>query len=503
MSTSGTAEASAPQADHAEQAPDPRRWASLAVIAIAQLMVVLDATIVNIALPQAQRDLGITDANRQWVVTAYTLAFGGLLLLGGRVADYWGRKRTFIVGILGFAAASGLGGAAQDGVTLFAARGLQGVFAAMLAPASLALLTVAFTDARERAKAFGVYGGIAGGGAALGLVLGGVLTEYANWRWCLLVNIPVALLTWPAAVRLVRESRASGDTRYDLPGAVLVTLGLGALVYGFTKASEDGWGATVTWAFIGGAVALLVAFVVVETRTDNPLVPLRLILDRNRGGVYLGSLLTGAGFIGATLFISYYFQIVLRFSPVKAGLATLPLTAGVLLSVSIATQLIHRLNAKVLMAGGCLVAAVGMVYLTQIGVSTSYATHVLPALFVLGLGLGLFFAPMGNVALVGVSGHDAGAASALLNATQQVGGSLGTALLNTIYTTAAADYVASRLARTAPQARPLLQVQGYVHGYAVGFLGGAVFLVVGAVAVVVMLKVRTDDLPAGAAAHVG
>jgi MFS family permease len=233
------------------------------VIAVAQLMVVLDATIVNIALPQAQQDLHITDANRQWVITAYTLAFGGLLLLGGRIADYWGRKRTFVVGTIGFAIASALGGVATNGELLFAARALQGAFGALLAPASLALLTVLFTDAKERAKAFAVYGAIAGGGSAVGLLLGGVLTEYANWRWCLLVNIPIALLAVALAIPLVRESRAQGNTRYDVPGAVVVTAGLVSLVYGFTKAASDGWRATATLGFVAAGVVLLALFVII------------------------------------------------------------------------------------------------------------------------------------------------------------------------------------------------------------------------------------------------
>src|SRR5262245_23757281 len=295
-------------------------------------MVVLDATIVNIALPQAQHALGITDANRQWVVTAYTLTFGGLLLLGGRIADYWGRKRTFLLGIIGFALASGLGGLANDGITLFAARALQGGFGALLAPASLALLTILFTDAKERAKAFGVYGAIAGGGAAVGLLLGGVLTEYANWRWCLLVNIPIALIAGAFGLRLVGESRAAGNTRYDVPGAALVTVGLAGLVYGCTHAAEKGWGDAVTIGFLAGSVALLVGFVVVELRSSHPLLPLRIVLDRTRGGAYVASMLTGAGLIGASLFLSFYFQGILGYQPIQAGLASLPMPFGILLT---------------------------------------------------------------------------------------------------------------------------------------------------------------------------
>jgi EmrB/QacA subfamily drug resistance transporter len=469
------------------------------VIAVAQLMVVLDATIVNIALPQAQRDLHITDANRQWVITAYTLAFGGLLLLGGRIADYWGRKRTFVVGTIGFAVASALGGIAGNGDTLFASRALQGAFGALLAPASLALLTVLFTDAKERAKAFAVYGAIAGGGSAVGLLLGGVLTEYANWRWCLLVNIPIALIAVALTVPLVRESRATGNTRYDIPGAVTATAGLVSLVYGFTKAASDSWTSATTLGFIAAGVVVLAAFVVIELRSANPLLPLRILLDRNRGGAYLASMLTGAGLFGAFLFITFYFQAVLRYTPLKAGVASLPVTAGVMVAAAVASQLVPRVGPKLPMVIGGVTAAVGMLYLTQIGVSTSFATHVLPAELILGLGLGFTFVPLSSLALVGVPEHDAGAASATLNATQQVGGSLGTALLNTIYTTAVTNYLAGHLPPS-----PMVQLEGFVHGYTVAFTWGAAILVLSAIVIVALIKVRKEDLAAhGGAVHVG
>jgi EmrB/QacA subfamily drug resistance transporter len=473
----------------AQAPPDSRRWLALAVLAIAQLMVVLDATIVNIALPQAQQDLGITDANRQWVVTAYTLTFGGLLLLGGRVADYWGRKRAFVVGAIGFALASALGGLATSGSMLFAARALQGVFGALLAPAGLALLTVLFTDPKERAKAFGVYGAIAGGGSAVGLLLGGVLTEYANWRWCLLVNIPVALVAVFAAIALVPESRAHGNTKYDIPGAATVTMALVSLVYGFTKAAEDGWGAGPTIAFIAAGVVLLVLFVIIELRSSNPLLPLRIVLDRNRGGAFLASLLVGAGLFGAFLFLTFYFQIVLHYSPLKAGAASLPVTLGVLVAAGLASQFMPRVGAKPLMIIGGVVGAAGMLYLTQLGVTTSYAVHLLPALLVLGLGLGLMFVPLSSLALVGVPEHDAGAASAALNATQQVGGSLGTALLNTLYTNAVAAYLASHLPPSAQT-----QVKGLVHGYVTAFAWGAALVFLAAIVVVALVQVRKEDL---------
>jgi EmrB/QacA subfamily drug resistance transporter len=493
-----TSATGAPEAHpDAAKAPHPRRWVALAVIALSQLMVVLDATIVNIALPSAKAELGISDADQQWVVTAYTLAFGGLLLLGGRIADYWGRKRTFLVGMLGFALASGIGGAAQNGELLFAARALQGAFGALLAPASLALLTVLFTEAHERAKAFAVYGAIAGGGSAVGLILGGVLTEYADWRWCLLVNIPVALIALAAAIPLVPESRAQGDTKYDIPGAVIITLGLTSLVYGFTKAAEDGWDAAVTLGFIGAGVALITAFVFVELRSPHPLLPMRIILDRNRGGAYLTSLLIGAGLFGAFLFLTLYFQLVLGYKPLHAGLASLPVTAGVLISAGTASQLMPRLGAKPLMIAGSVLAASAMLLLSQVDIDTSFVKHLLPAQVLLGLGLGFVFVPLSSLALVGVPEHDAGAASATLNATQQIGGSLGTALLNTIATSAATAYV---VGRTPDQ---LLPLRAQVAGYTSAFMWGAVLILVAGVATAILVKVGKEDLPVSEAVHVG
>jgi EmrB/QacA subfamily drug resistance transporter len=437
---------------------------------------------VNIALPQAQADLHITDADRVWVVTAYTLTFGGLLLLGGRIADYWGRKRTFMLGIVGFALASALGGAAQDGVTLFAARALQGAFGALLAPASLALLSVLFTEAKERAKAFGVYGAIAGGGAAVGMLLGGVLTQYTDWRWCLLVNIPIALVAAVFAVRGVPESKAEGNTRYDVPGAALVTAGLVGLVYGFTKAADYGWASAVTIGFIVGSLVLLGLFVVVELRSNHPLLPMRIVLERTRGGAYLASLLTGAGFIGATLFMTFYFQTVLRYTPIEAGLASLPLTGGIFIAFPLATTLLPRFGAKPLMATGSFVAAVGLLLFTRIGVDTAFVSHALPAELVIGAGLGLIFLPLGNIALSGVDPHDAGAASAVVSASQQIGGSLGTALLSTISVSAVTAYMSNHVPS------PLTQMQGLVHGYRVGFAWGAVFLVAAGVCVLGLIR---------------
>jgi len=468
--------------------PDPRRWIALGIIAVAQLMVVLDASVVNIALPKAQTALHISTANRQWVLTAYTLAFGGFLLLGGRIADFAGRKRTFVLGLIGFAAASALGGIAPSAGLLFAARALQGSFGALLAPAALSLITVTFTESRERARAFGVYGAIAGGGAAIGLILGGVLTEYASWRWCLLINVPIALITAAAAIPIVRESKAEGEAHYDIPGAVTITTGLVSLVYGFTKAAEDGWSSGVTVAFLAAAAVLLVSFVVIESRSSAPLLPLRVALDRDRGGSFLASLLIGAGLFAMFLFLTYYFQQTLHYSALKSGFAFLPFSAGIIVSAGLASQIMPRTGAKTPMVIGSGMATIGLLLLTQVGLHTSYVSHVLPAEIILSLGMGLLFVPLSSTALIGVDPHDAGVASALVNTTQQVGGSLGTALLNTVFATAVASYLTSH------GTSPASQVQSQIHGYTTAFIWGACML--GAAFLSVVFIVRTRRNPA-------
>jgi EmrB/QacA subfamily drug resistance transporter len=468
--------------------PDPRRWAILAVVVIAQLMVVLDASIVTIALPSAQRALHISVSNRQWVITAYTLAFGGLLLLGGRIADYGGRRRMFIVGLIGFAAASALGGLATDQAMLFGARALQGALAALMAPAALSILTTTFQDdPGERAKAFGAYGAVSGAGGAIGVLAGGILTEYASWRWCLLVNVPIALLAAVAAFRIIHESRVEGTTRYDIPGAVLSTAGLVSLVYGFTKASTDGWSAAPTLTLIGIAVVLLAAFVVVEDRSTHPLLPLRVVRERNRGGSYLATLLTGAGLFAMFVFLSYYFQQVLHYSALKAGVAFLPFAAGVILAAGASSALVPRVGPRVPMTVGLLVGALGLLWLTQIGVHTSYWTHVLPQQILMSVGLGLAFPALSSTALTKVSERDSGVASALVSTTQQVGGSLGTALLNTIAATATANYIVAH--------GPRLAANGVVHGFSVAFAVGGVFLVVAALVSAVCVTAPAKDLP--------
>jgi EmrB/QacA subfamily drug resistance transporter len=443
---------------------NPRRWTALIFIALAQLMVVLDATIVNIALPSAQRELHISDANKQWVITAYALAFGGLLLFGGRIADLWGRKRAFIIGLLGFAGASALGGAAANEAMLFSARALQGVFGALLAPAALSLLTVTFTEAKERAKAFGVFGAIAGGGAAIGFILGGLLTEYMDWRWTLFVNIPISVIAAAGAVAFVHDHpEGRNHNRLDIPGVVLATAGLVCLVYGFTKAAEDGWGAGLTVGLFVAAGVLLAAFVVVERVIKAPLLPLRVVTDRNRGGVYLSLGLAVIAMFGLFLFLTYYFQIIEGYSALKTGVAFLPMVVAMITgSTQIGARLMNHVPPRLLMAPGFVVAAVGMLLLTQIKVGSSYTELVLPAQLLLGIGMGTAFMPAMSLATQGVQPRDAGIASAMVNTSQQVGGAIGTALLNTIAATATTHWLTSH---ATGRPTPALINQAAVHGY--------------------------------------
>ena len=469
--------------------PDPRRWGILAVVVVAQLMVVLDASIVTIALPSAQRALGISVANRQWVITAYTVAFGGLLLLGGRIADYGGRKRMFVVGLIGFASASALGGLAVDQAMLFGARALQGAFAALMAPAALSILTITFQhDAGERAKAFGAYGAVSGAGGAIGVLAGGLLTQYASWRWCLLVNVPLALLAAVAAGRVVRESRATGTTRYDVPGALLSTAGLVCLVYGFTKASTDGWASGPTLVLLSVAVVLLIAFVVTEARTSHPLLPLRVVTERNRGGSFLATFLLGAGLFAMFVFLSYYMQTVLHYSALKAGVAFLPFAVGIIVAAGASASIVPRIGARIPMVSGMLVGAAGLGWLTQIGVHSSFWLYIFGPQVLMSLGLGFAFPALSSTALTNVQPTDSGVASAMVNTTQQVGGSLGTALLNTVAATATAAYLRAN--------GPASSAAALVHGYSVAFAVGAGLLAAAAVVAAVLV---TDKAGAFAA----
>jgi EmrB/QacA subfamily drug resistance transporter len=453
-----------------------RRWLILAMLGVAQLMVVLDSTIVNIALPSAQKALHFSDSNRQWVVTAYTLGFGSLLLLGGRLADLFGRKRTLIIGLAGFAVASAVGGTAQSFGALIAARAVQGIFAALLAPAALSLLSTTFSDPRERGKAFGVFGAVAGAGAGIGLLLGGVLTEYLSWRWCLYVNLIFAGIAGTGAVLLLAKHARVGRPRLDIPGTVTASAGLFALVYGFSEADRKGWGASSTMAFLAAGVVLLVLLVVIQSRVERPLLPLRIVWHRNRGGSYLAMLIASITLFGVFLFLTFYLQRTLGYSPVKSGLAYLPMIGCIIATSTIcSTVLLPRFGPRPLVTLGMLLGAAGMVVFAQLGVHSTYAAHILPGLLLLGPGLGLIFAPAFNTATSGVDPGDSGVASATVNTAQQVGGSLGTALLNTIATTATAGFVAGKAAS------PAIAAEGAVHGYTTAFWWAAAILACGAV----------------------
>lgn len=444
-----------------DTAPDPRRWWGLAAIGLAQLMVVLDMTIVNIALPTAQQDLGISDADRQWVITAYTLAFGGLLLLGGRLGDIFGRRNTLIIGLAGFAAASAFGGFAQSFTMLLIARALQGVFAALLAPAALSMLNVTFTEPHERARALGVYGAIGGGGAALGLILGGALTEFLDWRWTLMVNVPIAVVAITGAIMFLHDHRAEdARVRLDIPGAVLASGGLLAIVYGLSEAEQHGWTSGLVLSMFAIGAALLATFVLVERRTPHALLPLHLLRERNRVGALIAVGLSQVGMFGVFLFLTYYLQSVEGYSPFRTGVAFLPMVVGMMTgAVAIAARLLPRVGPRRIMVPGLVIAAVAMTYLTQIDVGSSYVVHVLPTLVFLGLGMGMTFMPSVATVTGGVRGTDAGVVSATLNTTQQVGGSVGLALLNTVAATATANWIAANGGLSANVA------SGAVHGF--------------------------------------
>jgi EmrB/QacA subfamily drug resistance transporter len=471
--------------------PDPRRWKILIFIALAQLMVVLDITIVNIALPSAQADLNIADGDRQWVVTAYALAFGGLLLFGGRIADMWGRKRTFVTGLAGFAIASAIGGAAANGAMMFGARALQGVFAAMLAPAALSLLSILFSEGKERAKAFGVYGAVAGAGSVVGLLLGGVLTQYLDWRWTFYVNIPFAVVAAAGALMLMRES---GEDRHraglDVPGVLLSSLGLFALVYGFTRAESDGWDDGLTMTMFVTTAVLLGSFVMVQARSKSPMLPLRVVMDRDRGGAYLSLGLAVIGLFGVFLFLTFYLQVVKGYEPVETGLAFLPMSAGMIIgSTQIATYLMPRISPRNILTGALLVASVGMLMLTQIGIDSSFLGLLMPAQLVLGLGMGTAFMPAMNLATLRVRPSDAGVASAMVNTSQQVGGAIGIALLNTIAASATTSFLKSNApAGDSPADVLLFEHQAMVEGFTAAIWWGFGILVLAAVAAAVLVR---------------
>jgi EmrB/QacA subfamily drug resistance transporter len=466
-----------------------QRWLILGVIALAQLMVVLDLTVMNIALPSAQRALHFTTVDRQWVVTAYTLAFGSLLLLGGRLADLLGRKVTFLTGLVGFAGVSAIGGASVNFTMLITARACQGAFAALLVPSALSLLTTTFTEPKDRGRAFGIYGAIAGAGGAVGLLLGGALTEYLSWRWTMYVNLVFAAVAFAGGALLLARQQSRTRPRLDIPGVLLVSGALFCLVYGFSNAAAHSWATPSTYGFMAVGVALGVVFAAWQGRAAHPLLPPRVVLDRNRGGAYLSMLIASAGLFGTFLFLTYYLQQTLSYSPLVTGVAFLPLTGGLIFASNLSTTvLMPRVGPKPLVAFGMLAAAGAMAWLAQIGPHTAYAAGVLGPLTLVGTGLGMVIAPAINAGTFGVAPQDAGVASATVTVGQQLGASIGTSLLNTIFAAAVASYTTAHLASVRLIGRQALTGQALVHGYDTAFWWTAGFFAGGAVIGATLLR---------------
>jgi EmrB/QacA subfamily drug resistance transporter len=460
-----------------------RRWWILGVLGIAQLMVILDNTIVNIALPTAQRALMFSNADRQWVVTGYSLAFGSLLLLGGRIGDIVGRKRALLIGLIGFALASALGGASVNFPMLVAARSIQGAFGALLAPSVLALLATTFTDPVERGKAFAIYGGIAGAGGAIGLLLGGILTSYVSWRWTLFVNLAFAAAAATGALLWLKNDKAADRDPLDIPGLFLVTGGLFSVVFGLSHAETTAWKNHYTIGFLILGVALLAAFAYVQTRRTHPLLPMRIVLDRTRGGSLLAMLFASIGIFGVFLFLTYYMQGTLGFSPVKTGVAFLPMVAGLAGTAQVSNRvLLPRVGPKVIVPIGLLLDGVAMYLLHLVGLHSNYFAGVFPFLLLAGIGFGLCLAPSFSTGTLGLQPHDAGVGSAALNTSQQVGGSIGTALLNTLAAGAATAYLAGRALT------PLNEKTAALHSYTTAFLWSSLIFLIGAVISGLVLK---------------
>jgi EmrB/QacA subfamily drug resistance transporter len=474
-----------------------RRWLILVVVAVAQLMVVLDSTIVNIALPSAQHALNFPNSDRQWVVTAYALAFGSLLLVGGRLGDMFSRKWVFITGLIGFAVASAIGGASVSFDMLVAARALQGAFGAILAPSALGTLVSTFQDPRERGKAFAVFGSVAVGGGAVGLILGGALTQYFSWRYTLYVNLIFAAIAVAGALAFIRSSRPTVRPRMDWPGAILACAGLFLIVFGFSHADTAGWTATLTIGSLVLGAVLLVAFVFAERSGSHPLLPLRVILDRTRGGSYVAVGITGIAIFGIFLFLTYYMQQVKAYSPLTTGLLFLPLVAGILVASTLSSVvLLPRMGPRALIAAGMLLGAGGTAYLAELTVTSGYTADILPALVAMGLGFGMIFAPAINTATAGVPQKDSGVASALVNTMQQVGGSIGVSILSTIAGSATTSYLLAH--HSGPPAAAAAAAA--THGYTLAFTISAGLLGLGAILAVLMLPSRQRLAELGEAA---
>src|ERR1700761_6264182 len=466
-----------------------RRWLILGVIGLAQLMVVLDLTIMNIALPSAQRALHFSTVDRQWVGTAYALTFGSLLLLGGRLSDLLGRKVTFLIGLVGFAGVSAIGGASVNFAMLVTARACQGAFAALLVPSALSLLVTTFTEQKERARAFGVFGAIAVAGGAVGLLLGGALTEYLSWRWTLYVNLFFAGVAFVGGALLLQRQRPQARPVLDVPGVLLVSAAVFCLVYGFANAATHSWTTPSTYGFIAVGVVLLVVFAAWQGRAAHPLLPPRVVLDRNRGGAYLSMFIASAGLFGIFLFLTYYLQQTLGYSPLVPGVAFLPISGGLILASNLSTiVLMPRVGPKPLVASGMLAAAGAMVWLAQLGPHTGYAVGVLGPIILAAVGVGMVIAPVINTGTFGVAPQDAGVASATVTVGQQLGASIGTALLNTIFASAVAAYLTAHLAAARVIGRQALTGLALAHGYDTAFWWTAGIFAVGAVTAGALLR---------------
>jgi EmrB/QacA subfamily drug resistance transporter len=459
----------------------------MSVLSLAQLMVLLDATVINIALPRAQMDLHFSSGNRQWIITAYALAFGSLLMLGGRLSDLWGRRNALCVGLAGFALASALGGLAHSFTMLVIARAIQGVFGALLAPAALATLSVTFSEPKERAKAFAMYGVIGGSGAAVGLLIGGALTQWASWRWCLFINLFFAAIALVGVVIFVERGRSEHRARLDVLGTVLGSAGLFFVVFGLSHAVTSSWASPATWGSLVVGVILLALFVLWQQHSKDPLLPLRIMANRTRAGSLVALLLTSMGLFAVFLLLAYYLEDTLGFSPLRAGVAFMPIVIAVSLSATFASaRLLSKVGPRPLVPTGMVLSAMGMVLFTRLTPYSDYWGHVLPGLILLGLGLGLIFAPAIASATAAIERRDVGAASAMVNTIQQIGGSIGTALLNTIAVT-----VASRVLAHEKSATIALQRSATLHGYSVAFWWSAGFFALGAVITLFMLESGT------------
>jgi EmrB/QacA subfamily drug resistance transporter len=488
MSTSSITERIGRRQSGAAQLRD-RRGLALALVLGAQLMIILDLTVVNVALPSIARGLHFSPSGLSWVLNAYALTFGGLLLLGGRAGDILGRRRVFMAGVALFTAASLAGGLATSAGWLLAARAVQGVGGAIATPAVLAMISASFAEGRERARALAVYTAVVMGGGSLGLVLGGVITEWVSWRWVLFVNVPIGIVVVLAAPVFLPESQRRPG-HFDAAGALASTAGMIALVYGIIRAAADGWGNKVALAAFAAAAILLVAFLFRESRARQPITPLRLFADRSRAGSYLARLLIVAGMFGMFFFLTQYVQDILHFSPLEAGISFLPMT-GALFAVSrLSPRLVARFNPKILMVAGMLPVVAGMAWLSRIGPSTSYASGVLGPMLLLGAGMGVVFVPLTMASLAGVHPEDSGAAASMVNVTQQVGGSLGLAILVTAYTSATRDAARHPVAGLSALAQAH---QAIVHGMASAFILAALLDVAALVVILAVIRGRAPQ----------